>query len=147
MFFASQRESGRKEDITPWLSGKHNVGEQFVYNKRLRWVDETEMGLNFWIEARWPGWYTLKPHRAGSISQEAGGAGTGHYSPWGLGAGIVGGVFRRSELKCLLAGKGHLHPHIQSSQCSFLSSTLSRLGDSGGKATQRLAGIHFLSCF
>lgn len=52
MLLASQQEPGGREDITPWLSEKHLAGEQFVYNKRLRWVDKTEMGLNFPTEAR-----------------------------------------------------------------------------------------------
>lgn len=87
---AMQKELGRREDITPWLSGKCHAGEQFVYNKRLRWGDETEMGMNFSIEASWPGRDSLKPHRVASISREAGRAVTGHYRPWGLEAGIVG---------------------------------------------------------
>lgn len=40
--------------------------------KVLGRVDETEMGLNFSREARWPGQDTLKPHGMGSSNQEAG---------------------------------------------------------------------------
>lgn len=43
--------------------------------KGLGGVDETEMGLNFSREARWPGQDTLKSQRMGSSHREAGAGG------------------------------------------------------------------------
>lgn len=81
-------------------------GNEFVYNKGLGWVGETEMGWNFSRAARWPGKDTLRPHRMGSRleRQEQQQLRVSCYSHWELRQWQREEVFRRSEVKCLWAG-------------------------------------------
>ena len=61
---ASQQNAGRREGISLRLSGKHHVGNKFVYNEGLGvGVDETEVG---------PGQGPVMPHGMGSGTQDAG---------------------------------------------------------------------------
>ena len=81
----SKIQAEEKASIALWLSGKHQAGNKFVYNERLRWIDETEVGSDFLKRSKGTrprsskATSALRERAEGSQEAEAAASEIGHY--------------------------------------------------------------------